>query len=54
MRFWNIDLDDWISRRRFDEKCFSITFGTSGLYDINSWYDEFQNFRISLNGIRTS
>jgi hypothetical protein len=19
MRFWNIDLDDWISRRRFDE-----------------------------------
>jgi HSP20 family molecular chaperone IbpA len=41
MSFWNIDLDDWISRGHFDESISAHTFNTSGGYDINSWYDEF-------------
>ncbi|MDQ3838424.1 MAG: hypothetical protein M3297_04060 [Thermoproteota archaeon] len=54
MCFWNNDLNDWINRQHLDESISAYTFSISGGYDINSWYDEFQDFRISLNGVRIS
>jgi hypothetical protein len=46
MSFWNIDLEDWIRRRHFDESVSAYTFSTSGWYDDNnSWYNEYSEFR---------
>jgi hypothetical protein len=33
MSFWNIDLDGWKRRRRYDESISAYRFYTSGRYD---------------------
>src|SRR5215216_1622315 len=45
MSFWNIDLDDWIRRRHFDESISAYALRTSGWYDNNnSRYNEYSEF----------
>ena len=48
MSFWNINLDDWIRRRRyFDESISAYMFSTSGWYnndDNNNRYNEYLEF----------
>ena len=45
MRFWNIDLDDWI-RGHLDESVSTYTFRINSWYDNNnnSWYNEYSEF----------
>lgn len=45
MSFWNIDLDDWIRGRHFDESISAYALRTSGWYDNNnSRYNEYSEF----------
>jgi len=53
MSFWNIDLDDWIRRRHFDESISAYALRTVvGTIIIIVGIMNIQNFMISLNGIR--